>query len=180
MTVAPFTPDGRSTSAVALADKISGFAKVRLCESPAGEPGYKDWLVHERDRHLITTALRFYAARSNKGHDAREIKRAEIISALEKAGCLTEDGWVWSHQRRVADAILSIDPNFPPIANREAVARWMMEHGYATGHGDTIEDLLGELELQAGQHALEARLGPTATARTKPRDIADDGATETK
>lgn len=28
---------------------------------------------------------------------------------------------------------------------REAVARWMMFHGYPTGHGDTIEDLLAEL-----------------------------------
>lgn len=32
---------------------------------------------------------------------------------------------------------------------REAVARWMMQQGYATGHGDTVEDLLRELEAQA-------------------------------
>lgn len=31
---------------------------------------------------------------------------------------------------------------------REKVAQWMIEHGYATGHGDTIEDLLKELEWQ--------------------------------
>lgn len=29
------------------------------------------------------------------------------------------------------------------------VAAWMMERGYATGHGDTVADLLGELEGQA-------------------------------
>lgn len=34
-------------------------------------------------------------------------------------------------------------------AGREAVAQWMIKHGYATGHGDTIEDMLGELEAQA-------------------------------
>jgi hypothetical protein len=28
---------------------------------------------------------------------------------------------------------------------REAVARWMIENGYATGHGDTLDDLLREL-----------------------------------
>ena len=31
---------------------------------------------------------------------------------------------------------------------REAVAAWMMQRGYATGHGDSTEDLLIELEGQ--------------------------------
>jgi hypothetical protein len=33
-------------------------------------------------------------------------------------------------------------------AEREKVAQWMTRQGYATGHGDTIEDLLKELEWQ--------------------------------
>lgn len=33
-------------------------------------------------------------------------------------------------------------------AEREKVAAWMITKGYATGHGDTIEDLLKELEWQ--------------------------------
>ena len=33
-------------------------------------------------------------------------------------------------------------------AEREKVAAWMMAKGYATGHGDTIEDLLQELDWQ--------------------------------
>ncbi len=33
-------------------------------------------------------------------------------------------------------------------AEREVVASWMMRHEYATGNGDTIEDLLDELEWQ--------------------------------
>jgi hypothetical protein len=33
-------------------------------------------------------------------------------------------------------------------AEREKVAAWMMRQGYATGHGDTVEDLLKELEWQ--------------------------------
>ena len=31
---------------------------------------------------------------------------------------------------------------------REKVARWMIRRGYATGHGDSIEDLLKELDWQ--------------------------------
>ena len=33
-------------------------------------------------------------------------------------------------------------------AEREKVAQWMMQRGYATGHGNTTEDLLNELEWQ--------------------------------
>ena len=31
---------------------------------------------------------------------------------------------------------------------REKVAQWMIQRSYATGHGDTTEDLLAELEWQ--------------------------------
>lgn len=40
---------------------------------------------------------------------------------------------------------------------REKVAKWMMRQGYATGHGETTEDLLAELEWQIAEnwgHAL--------------------------
>jgi len=30
----------------------------------------------------------------------------------------------------------------------EEVAKWMIEHGYATGHGDTIANMLDELEME--------------------------------
>ena len=33
-------------------------------------------------------------------------------------------------------------------AEREKLAAWMMRQGYATGHGDSTEDLLKELEWQ--------------------------------
>jgi hypothetical protein len=39
---------------------------------------------------------------------------------------------------------------------REKVAQWMMERGYATGHGDTVEDLLKELEWQVTEREREA------------------------
>ena len=39
---------------------------------------------------------------------------------------------------------------------REKVAAWMMERGYATGHGNTIEELLKELEWQIREREREA------------------------
>ena len=41
-------------------------------------------------------------------------------------------------------------------AEREKVAAWMMAHGYATGHGGTIEDLLKEFEWQIREREREA------------------------
>jgi 2-oxo-4-hydroxy-4-carboxy--5-ureidoimidazoline (OHCU) decarboxylase len=38
----------------------------------------------------------------------------------------------------------------------ETVAKWMIDHSYATGHGDTIEDLLKELEWQIRESEREA------------------------
>ena len=40
-------------------------------------------------------------------------------------------------------------------AEREKVAAWMMQRSYATGHGDTIEDLLKELEWQVAERERE-------------------------
>ena len=39
---------------------------------------------------------------------------------------------------------------------REKVAEWMMQRGYATGHGDTIDDLLAELDWQIRESEREA------------------------
>jgi len=37
-------------------------------------------------------------------------------------------------------------------AEREKVAAWMMAKGYATGHGDSTEDLLTELDWQIAEN----------------------------
>ena len=41
-------------------------------------------------------------------------------------------------------------------AEREKVAQWMTQRSYATGHGDSVEDLLRELEWQVAQAEREA------------------------
>ena len=38
---------------------------------------------------------------------------------------------------------------------REKVAKWMVKRSYATGHGDTIEDLLTEIDWQAAERERE-------------------------
>ena len=42
-------------------------------------------------------------------------------------------------------------------AKREKLAAWMIERGYATGHGDTVEDLLKELEWQIAERIRNER-----------------------
>ena len=63
--------------------------------------------------------------------------------------------------------------NLPPplagragaAAEREKVAHWMRSMGYATGHGDTIEDLLDHLGTQISE-GLEVEA--VIRARSKP------------
>ena len=38
----------------------------------------------------------------------------------------------------------------------DQVALWMIKHGYATGHGDTIADMLDELDAQSYQRGYDA------------------------
>lgn len=40
------------------------------------------------------------------------------------------------------------------VSDTAKVAAWMIIRSYATGHGDTIEDLLSELEWQAKERAV--------------------------
>lgn len=40
----------------------------------------------------------------------------------------------------------------------EQVARWMISNGYATGHGETVEDMLTDLESQAKERGKRAAL----------------------
>jgi hypothetical protein len=51
-------------------------------------------------------------------------------------------------------------------AEREKLAAWMMRQGYATGHGDSIEKLLEELEWQ-----IEERIKNEREACAKVCDV---------
>ena len=38
------------------------------------------------------------------------------------------------------------------MSDKEKLAQWMIRSGYATGHGDSVEDLLQELEWQIAEN----------------------------
>jgi hypothetical protein len=95
----------------------------------------------------------------------------DIIAMAREAGAeFAElpmgDAWVfpeeWQLQRLVALA---------QAAERNKLAAWMIAQGYATGHGDTTEDLLKELEWQVRESEREACLSCYS-----PDDTAQDWA----
>lgn len=49
---------------------------------------------------------------------------------------------IWPEVRRLCELVYDAGA----AAEREKVAAWMIQRGYATGHGDTTEDLLKELD----------------------------------
>ena len=63
-------------------------------------------------------------------------------------------------------------------AERNKLAAWMMRQGYATGHGDSIEKLLEELEWQIEERIKNereacAKLCEANDKSTHPADLAD-------
>ena len=42
------------------------------------------------------------------------------------------------------------------MSDKKKIAQWMMNKGYATGHGTTVADLLQELEWQVAEREREA------------------------
>jgi hypothetical protein len=51
------------------------------------------------------------------------------------------------------------------MSDKEILAQWMMQHGYATGHGDTMEDLLAELDIQIVENWNRALINGVKTER---------------
>jgi len=43
--------------------------------------------------------------------------------------------------------------SIPDVSSeKELLACWMIEHGFATGHGDSVADLLSEMSWQVKEH----------------------------
>jgi hypothetical protein len=55
-----------------------------------------------------------------------------------------------------ADDLVRFAATQPPAAERNKLAKWMMAKGYATGHGNTIEQLLEELRWQVEERGQDA------------------------
>ena len=80
------------------------------------------------------------------------MNREEVINLAEEALSIRMEDKVWTmsttHLEHFANAIAN--------NQRAKLALWMMSQGYATGHGDTVEDLLKELEWQIAEREREA------------------------
>jgi len=73
------------------------------------------------------------------------IRMAREVGA---SGCANPDKWdIWE----IRDTDLERFAALVAAHEREKVAKWMVERSYATGHGDTIEDLLKEIDWQAAE-----------------------------
>ena len=85
------------------------------------------------------------------------MNRNDIIRMAREAGmAVTSPSWGYSEHYHFAGYENTIE-RFAALvaaAERETVASWMMQKGYATGHGDTVKDLLTELEWQAQERAV--------------------------
>jgi hypothetical protein len=77
-----------------------------------------------------------------------------VDKQLERFAVLVEDAQA---KRMHAEGMVTVGHMREQIAaERNKVAHWMMAQGYATGHGDTTEDLLKELEWQVRESEREA------------------------
>lgn len=57
------------------------------------------------------------------------------------------------------------------------IVRWMMNRGYATGHGDSITDLLNELDWQAQERGRLGQWKKEAADRARAAIAAAKGKT---
>jgi len=81
--------------------------------------------------------------------------RDEIIRMALEVGAYPSsnpDNW---DILEISDRSLERFASFVAAHEREKVANWMVERSYATGHGDTIEDLLREIDWQVAEQERE-------------------------
>ena len=66
------------------------------------------------------------------------------------------------------------------MSDKEILAQWMMQHGYATGHGDTMEDLLVELDWQIVENWTRALVKGVQGEREACAKVLDEMAAKDK
>ena len=79
------------------------------------------------------------------------MNRDDILRMAREAGAMFDHmTWVERDLQPVFERFHSI----AVAAEREKIVVWMMRKAFATGCGDTVEDLLDELEWQVAERAL--------------------------
>ena len=61
------------------------------------------------------------------------------------------------------------------VAERNKLAAWMIQHGYATGHGDTTEALLEELDWQIAENWTNALVKGVEGEREACAKLCEEG-----
>ena len=87
------------------------------------------------------------------------MNRDDIIRIAREAGFVTDEAdFIYPPKTTRRGIGLEIERVIvlAAAAEREKVAAWMRSKSYATGHGDTVEDLLKELEWQVAEREREA------------------------
>jgi hypothetical protein len=76
--------------------------------------------------------------------------KEDIIRMAREAGCIPVRHPEYDNDVQVfaTPDVLERFAALVAAAERNKVAQWMIDHSYATGHGDTTEDLLEELDWQ--------------------------------
>ena len=88
------------------------------------------------------------------------MNREDIIRMAREA-CVQapREDWnstAWVFGEETLERFAALVAALVAAAEREKVARWQIGSGYSTGHGDTVEDLLVELEWQVRESEREA------------------------
>ena len=78
------------------------------------------------------------------------------------------DLWLTSDERIAAVVRFA---NLVAAAERNKVAQWMIARSYATGHGDTVEGLLNELDWQVREEERELCAQMCDEIANKPSNV---------
>jgi hypothetical protein len=102
--------------------------------------GWPPGLLQDDERKLS----RWLASRPDALYQLRENMKQDIIAMARKAG------FTLQRDERLFTEMLERFAALAQAAERNKLASWMMAQGYATGHGETMEGLLEELEREVG------------------------------
>jgi hypothetical protein len=94
------------------------------------------------------------------------MNKDDVIAMYKKANGWSPEGWDKTVDELERFAALI------EATQREKVAAWMMQRGYATGHGDTIDDLLSELSWQIAEGWNRALMNGVKTEREVCAELA--------
>jgi len=98
------------------------------------------------------------------------MNREDIIRMAREAGLYSGSPRTPS-TGRIIEKRLEAFAALVAAAERNKLAQWMIDRGYATGHGDTTEDLLQELEWQIAENWTRGMVNGVEAEREQWREV---------